>query len=212
MHLYAAGTAAVEIDGFRVGLRQRAEPDVEVEVSLEEARTFTLFLRVPGWADRCSITVNEENVGVEAVPGTYAGVRREWRDGDRVQVTLGAGPEVMAGHPWVEGLWGRTAIRRGPFIYCVEQADSPDCDVWDLVVERPLRLEGRWREDLMGGIAVVEATGVAPVSRPWAGSLYLPYSRTRAASRPVRFTAIPCYAWANREPGPMRVWLPMTRR
>lgn len=212
VHLYVAGTATFDLGGSMVGLRQRAEPDTEIEVSLEEGRNFTLFLRIPGWAERCSITVNEQEVGVEAVPGTYAEVRREWRDGDRVQMVLRAGPEVIAAHPWVEGLWGRVAIRRGPFIYCVEQADLPDCDVWDLVVDRHLRLEGRWREDLLGGIAVVEGTGTAPVSRPWAGSLYLPYSRTGAASRPVRFTAIPYYAWANREPGPMRVWLPMARR
>jgi DUF1680 family protein len=30
----------------------------------------------------------------------------------------------------------------------------------------------------------------------------------RAELRPVALTAIPYYAWANRDPGPMQVWLP----
>ena len=43
----------------------------------------------------------------------------------------------------------------------------------------------------------------------WTDRLYRPAVSERAASRrPVALTAIPYYAWANREPGAMRVWIP----
>jgi len=44
---------------------------------------------------------------------------------------------------------------------------------------------------LLGGVTVVTADG-----------------RTRGAEDVVRLTAVPYYAWANRRPGAMRVWIP----
>jgi len=42
----------------------------------------------------------------------------------------------------------------------------------------------------------------------WEGELYLPEGAAQTSSRPVMLTAVPYYAWANRGPGPMRVWIP----
>jgi hypothetical protein len=40
------------------------------------------------------------------------------------------------------------------------------------------------------------------------GRLYEPINDIKLTIRPIRFKAIPYYAWANREPGPMTVWVP----
>ncbi|MEU6260936.1 hypothetical protein [Streptomyces sp. NPDC047043] len=45
--------------------------------------------------------------------------------------------------------------------------------------------------DLLGGVTVVSADG-----------------RIRGSADAVRLTAVPYRAWANRRPGPMRVWIP----
>jgi len=44
-------------------------------------------------------------------------------------------------------------------------------------------------------------------SKVWKSKLYLPLRNMPLEFSEVEFRAIPYYAWANREPGPMIVWL-----
>ena len=46
--------------------------------------------------------------------------------------------------------------------------------------------------------------GQASAEPQWQAGLY----RTASPPRPASVTAIPYYAWDNRAPGAMRVWLP----
>jgi DUF1680 family protein len=50
---------------------------------------------------------------------------------------------------------------------------------------------------------------VVPPDEEWAGRLYRSARPQSAvpAGQPVGLRAVPYYAWANREPGAMRVWL-----
>nr|MDQ2831785.1 hypothetical protein [Chloroflexota bacterium] len=43
-------------------------------------------------------------------------------------------------------------------------------------------------------------------------ALYRPHraDAPRDAGASIKLTAIPYYAWANRAPGPMQVWIPLT--
>src|SRR5690606_2696988 len=100
----------------------------------------------------------------------------------------------------------RVALTRGPLVYCVEQVDHPDVDVADI------RLTGteRWTPtftEALGGVVALTADARAVV--PDDGPLYRPYEPGAVPTQPATVTAIPYYAWANREPGPMRVFLPV---
>lgn len=79
-------------------------------------------------------------------------------------------------------------------------------------------LAERFRPDLLGGVTTVTATG--RLRPPERGADWWPYRTERRAvtARPKRtrppvraqaltLTAVPYYAWANREDGAMRVWL-----
>jgi DUF1680 family protein len=67
-------------------------------------------------------------------------------------------------------------------------------------------LEARWEPELLNGVMVVEGDALAmPSESEWGEALYRPLQPRRA----VRFRAIPYYAWDNREPCPMRVWMPI---
>jgi uncharacterized protein len=100
---------------------------------------------------------------------------------------------------------------RGPLLYCVEQADNPGLDPRDVVLPADAAFSASLRPDLLGGVVVLraQAEGAAP-GEGWEDRLYCT-RRGRARSRgidAVKLTAIPYYAWANREPGAMQVWLP----
>ena len=52
----------------------------------------------------------------------------------------------------------------------------------------------------------IEATGEASSADGWAHRLYRPVEHS-AASRPATLRLIPYYAWANRGPSEMTVWI-----
>ena len=47
-----------------------------------------LNLHIPSWAEGATIRINGHDLGIAAKPSTYATIRRTWREGDTVQVTL----------------------------------------------------------------------------------------------------------------------------
>ena len=75
---------------------------------------------------------------------------------------------------------GLTALERGPLVYCVEGIDNGGT-VGGAAIRRNAEIAVQWREDLLEGITVLD----------WDGNVAVPY-----------------YAWANRGPGQMAVWVP----
>jgi hypothetical protein len=100
-------------------------------------------------------------------------------------------------------------IQRGPLVYCVEEADHPDAKIADLEIDTAAPLESSWVSGRLEGITVVRGSGWAVDTASWKDRLYRPIGRgSSAARRRTTLMAIPYYAWANREPGAMRVWIP----
>jgi DUF1680 family protein len=61
---------------------------VAMSLQLSQPRTFALHLRIPAWATGASLAVNGRRNPAPIVPGTFAGIVREWRSGDRVELDL----------------------------------------------------------------------------------------------------------------------------
>ena len=208
VHLYAEGEARLTLlDGREVGLVQhtRYPWDGTVTLDLQDGGTYSLYLRVPGWCTRgASLRVNGELFGGAIVPGTYVEVRRVWEPGDRVTLDLPMPVRRVACHPYVADNAGRVALMRGPLLYCLEQVDHADIDLRDLVLPAEALFATEFRAGLLGDVTVL--CGDADCAAPdvgWAGRLY----RHVEARSGVAITAIPYYAWANRAPGAMQVWL-----
>ncbi|MEQ7005778.1 beta-L-arabinofuranosidase domain-containing protein [Actinopolymorpha sp. B17G11] len=173
---------------------------------------FTLFVPVPGWAGSAAVHVAGEPVDaalLEAGRETgYLAVRRVWSPGDTVRIEFDLSTRLVAAHPRVASAHGRVAISRGPLVYCVEQADHEGVAVEDLRLTGAESWTPAYAGDLLGGVVTLTVPAVAV--EPDQGPLYRAYDPDRTvATRPVQLTAIPYYAWANREPGPMRVFLPL---
>ena len=119
---------------------------------------------------------------------------------------------------------GRVALVRGPVVYCVEAVDNPGVDLRDLVLPSDATISEERRDEVLGGVTVLKARArLEPPGTEWAGRLYRVASgsaskvtrRGRAAGerrekpkpRETELVAVPYYAWANREPGRMQVWI-----
>ncbi len=215
VHLYAEGTAAVDLGDHAVRLAQRTDYpwDGNVEISVEEGGgEFGLMLRVPSWCEEgCTPVVNGEAMDASFPPGSYAKVRRLWRAGDTVRLDLPMPVRRLESHPHVVENAGRVALARGPLLYCVERADNPGLDPRDLVLPAYSNPLVRFDPQLLGGVTVLDARAEVLVpEEAWKDRLYRtarpqPDGGQEAGSTTLR--AVPLYAWANREPGAMRVWL-----
>jgi DUF1680 family protein len=64
--------------------------------------------------------------------------------------------------------------------------------------------------DLLEGVAVLRGMALAPDERDWNDPPQL-YRASRPQLMPASFTAVPYYAWDNRQPGAMNVWLHATQ-
>jgi hypothetical protein len=72
---------------FRQETRFPEEDTVRFTLKTDQPGEGTLKLRYPAWArSGVTLTVNGEKQAVDAKPGSYLTLRREWHDGDRIEV------------------------------------------------------------------------------------------------------------------------------
>jgi DUF1680 family protein len=213
VHLYASGSARATLaSGASVEVTQQTrypwDGEVEIAVRTDATEPVALRLRVPGWCVGATLTVNGEAVGGVLEPGTYAEVKRAWQPGDVVRLTLPMPARRIESHPYVTNNEGRVALQRGPLVYCVEQADV-GVDPRDLSLPADAAVAEAWEPDLLGGVVTLRGEAVAlGRGAAWNGDLYRDAgTHPVPAGQPVALVAVPYYAWANREPGGMAVWI-----
>jgi len=208
IHLYGGNTADIDLGGTRVRLQQQtAYPwDGQVRISLDPSAParFRLRLRIPGWARSHALKLNGAPLPSAPKDRGYVEIDRTWTPGDVVELTLPMPVERVYADPRVRADVGRVALKRGPLVYCAEQVDNPDAPL-DLVrLPAAARIESAARQDLLGGIVSLVAEGEVALVDPEDARLY---RTARVPKRPVRLTAVPYYAWANRGSNAMQVWI-----
>ena len=215
-HQYASAHLDIALDGGRsvvleMETRYPWDGQVKVTVADTDGAAWTLALRVPGWCTSVGVRVNGTVIEDGTAGGIYIALNRAWQPGDVVELDLAMSPRLTAPHPRVDATRGSLAIERGPMVYCLEGEDQEaGVDLLDVRLAPDADLADVWRDDLLDGVVTVEAQGsVADVS-DWDGTLYRSAMPPDDPTRPVKLTAVPYYAWANRSPGTMRVWIPQT--
>jgi hypothetical protein len=211
IHQYASARIALADPGLALRMESDYPWDGRVRLTIETSpgSSWTLALRVPAWCAEATVTVNDAPAARGDTTTGYLRLTRAWRTGDVVELALAMAPRLVQAHPWIESTRGRVAIERGPLVYCVEHADQPHVAVADLEIDVASPLAEAWEPERLDGVTVVRAAGREADHASWDDRLYRPLeSGGPAGGRPVMLTAIPYYAWANREPGAMRVWIP----
>jgi hypothetical protein len=123
VNLYTASRAEMTVERVRVAITQETQfpsrGEVAIRVEPERAAAFPLWLRIPAWADGARVEVNGEAVKVSA--GSFAVVEREWKRGDKVELTLPMKPRLVLGR---RRQAGRAAVMRGPIVYTLNPAQA----------------------------------------------------------------------------------------
>jgi len=165
---------------------------------------FALRLRLPGWNRAATLTVNGEAVDVaSSVEKGYITIEREWSQTDTVQLDLAMPVERVYANPNVHQDVGCVALQRGPLVYCLEKVDNA-ASTRQVVLPRDAAVTASLNAAELGGVVVVHGDADFADAQGWDGALY---HLGDATLTPIRMTAIPYYAWDNRQPGDMCVWI-----
>jgi DUF1680 family protein len=215
VHLHIGARATFTLGGRTEGiLRQEGTTPwggvIRYEIVLPSPLEFILSIRVPAWAGGVNaLKIDGDPHPVDIHEG-YLRVSRVWQGGDSIELELPMKPRRIISHAKLAGNAGQVALGLGPFIYCIEDHDFA-CSVLDVSLPRNQELKARRESLLPGGesILVLEGEGVASTQTD-REALY--QSPDAARQEAVPFKAIPYFAWDNRTPGAMRVWIPEIAR
>jgi len=189
---------------------------VEMEVSPASPAEFTVYLRIPGWAQRADVSVNGKP-WTNVATGSYLPLRRRWVSGDVVKLQLDMRAQMLEANARVAENNGRVAVQRGPLVYCLEGLDQKSgISLKDVALTMPAAGADReftesFDKDLLEGLVVLQHDGVVVETSASRKTLYFPANATPNKSTEVSLTFIPYYAWNNRQPTEMLVWTPLLR-
>ena len=213
-NLYAAGEAAFKLDDdVTVKLIQQTDYPwngrVRLTVTPNATSEFTVGLRIPGWATgqpvpsdlyrfgeskspAIGLKVNGQTANPKPNADGYVHLQRRWKAGDVVELDLPMPVHRVYAHEKVQDDQGKVALMRGPIVYCLEAVDHPGVDLSRVALPRDSDLRAEHRAGLLGGVTVLKGRG---------------HDEKQNA---ITLTAVPYYAWQNREKGAMAVWIPQS--
>jgi uncharacterized protein len=210
IHHYISATVHTS-DGFSIRLQTEYphQGGVVIEVLAADESQRRLSVRIPGWCRGASVRINGEAMRKNCPAGEYADLERTWKAGDRIELDLPMEARWTWPHPRVDDVRGCVAVERGPLTYCFEQADQPSgFDLHDMRINAQIELKETWQAEVLDGVMMIRANGMAMDTKPWEDKLYHPSLHLDRPGKPVWLTAVPYYAWANRGAEAMRVWMP----
>lgn len=185
VNLFVGSRTHVEVAGTGVTLSQTTDypwdGEVCISVGPERAMRFGLKVRIPSWCSGWTLSVNGKPAVFSTEDG-YAVIDRKWSKGDKVTLNMDMPVRVEAADPRVKADEGRRSVCRGPLVYCIEETDNPG--IGSAVLEQDASFDVKYEKGLLGGVCSITAVQDG-------GNLKF----------------IPYYAWDNREPGRMEVWV-----
>ena len=206
MHLFISGDVCAALAHTEVRLSVESEYpwDGRIRLAVHTPGQYGIAVRIPGWCRGYELKVNGESVPSEPVSG-YIELNRLWRENDIVGLDLEMPVLLMRANPAVREDAGKLCVVRGPLVYCLEEADNGS---GLHLLRLPLNtvFEVRDEPQLLGGIRTIRCRAFRE-SRSFAeGQLYAPACRADETAE-TQLMFIPYFAWANRAPGEMAVWI-----
>jgi DUF1680 family protein len=218
VNLFAKSTTTVEVHKKEVQIEQQNnypwEGNLKFVVTPKSPVEFNLLIRIPGWAannampsslytfsdkstKNVEIKVNNRPVEYKVENG-YAVLKKNWKKGDVVEVTLPMEVRRVTSSSQVTDNIGKVALQRGPLVYCAEWADNQG-RASNFILPANLQFKTEFRNDLLNGVVILKTETMA---------VLVAEDGMKVTTTQQPFTAIPYYAWAHRGKGEMMVWFP----
>lgn len=199
VNLYASNTAKVTLENTELAITQQTNypwnGKIALTVAPKNTATFTLKLRIPGWARNQVLpgdlyhysptSTAKTKVTINGIPfegkenNGYISIHRKWKKGDAIAIDFPMEVQKVITNEKVVTNKDKVALEYGPIVYALEEMDNKDnFDAIKINPSETFKVE--YNPSLLNGINVIENSNLK---------------------------AIPYYSWSNRGVGKMKVWI-----
>lgn len=206
VNLYVANETEVQIGGnpFKITLEGNFpwENKLRFTVEGQKAAEGMIAFRVPSYAKDFCILHNGQKVEIRPENG-YVKISGEFLH-DVFEISFEAPAVFVHANPQVRADAAKTAVVKGPLVYCLEETDNGE-NLSSLLIDTAQIPEESFDEDLLGGCSVVHISGKKISEQGW--DEHTLYQEAPVAFENVELTMVPYCYWGNRKAGEMLVWM-----
>jgi uncharacterized protein len=168
VNLFIGSTINVEkVVGTDIQMIQKTDypwsGNVSITVNPKQSKKFTVYVRVPNRTTSGLYTPTPQVSGIKSlavngksvkpkIENGYAVITRDWKAGDKIDLVLPMEVQRIKPDEHIAADRGSVALRYGPLIYNVEQADQPNINL--ALGSAPLTTE--WRGNLLDGVMTIK--------------------------------------------------------
>ncbi len=207
IHQYIGNIANFYLDPLKSSVRIELKSsfpwngEIRIKINPNLPQLFAINLRIPSWVEEYSIKINNDEQecksqnhgekiatasGFSPFSSKYVSLTREWKPNDIIEIYFPFKIRILKSHPKVKNHYGKYAITRGPLVYCLENVDNPDFDIFTTYFDAS-SLKTEFNDKMFDGIWIIKGKTVEEYD----------------------FLAIPYIFWANRGKSEMSIMLNM---
>lgn len=206
VNLFVGGTAELKWRDSSVKIAQRTrfpfEGNVWIEVEAQQEIEHDLYIRIPEYAKEYTILINGEQVTYTVEKG-YARVHRLWKK-DIVEIQFEMKAHFVYANTEVRADAGKTAIMKGPLVYCLEEEDNGR-NLSSVYVDTTAPIREVYDENLLGGTMTCLVKGKKMRTFEFQDKKL--YGSQPAPLEEAEWRLVPYCYWGNRRNGEMQVWM-----
>jgi DUF1680 family protein len=183
---------------------------VNIEVNPAKESSFTIKLRIPGWA-RNEVTpgnlysfTNEDSAKVVlkingkvesyAINKGYIDITKAWNKGDKVELQILVSARRVIANENVKDDRDKVSFEYGPIVFCAEEIDNNE-QLLEIALPEKINLKIEKQIILSNQVNVIKVSRIA--------------NKNKDRKDENELSLVPYYLWSNRGVGKMRVWFPV---
>jgi uncharacterized protein len=218
INLFMSNNFHVSINETMIEIIQKTDypwkNQINITINPEQKTTFTIKVRIPGWAQNKVVPGNlydyiGENSGKtvlkingkderQVIDRGYMEITKDWIKGDKIEVILPMAIRRVITNERVQENRNLVAVEYGPIVYCAEEIDN-DRNISNLVISDNAELRIEEQNILLNRINTITCN--VHVQNPKINQY-----QVVKEGYDVRF--VPYYLWSNRSVGKMKIWFP----
>lgn len=209
VNLYISNEADIHFAGgnMRVKVKSDLTNTGHIELLLEpkkEDEKFCAALRIPDYVTDYTVLKNKIPMANKQTVQGYLYIDDIIDAKTELVIDFTVPPKFIRANPKVREDTGKTALVKGPLVYCLEETDNGE-NLPAIFVSTDQELKERFDPDLLGGVTILEFAGRRLLEEGWDENLL--YGEQECSFTDVKLKAIPYHCWGNRRPGEMIVWM-----
>jgi uncharacterized protein len=211
INMYGGNVLNTELhNGTKLKLEQTTnypwDGKVSIKINELSGKTERIYLRIPEWCKNYRLKVNGRMGESLLKENGYVYLNTD--KGDLIELILDMPVTLLESNPLVEETRNQVTIKRGPIVYCLESADLPNQNVFDVMIPASIKLQPVPMKIDIGNVMALTGEARLLQKTNWKNTLY---KEVNITTTPIKIKLIPYYAWANRGKTDMTVWMNLMR-